>query len=140
MVADVFHGSLKCQNTLHAMSLIEGQVGLISHAIGSCGIDDGLIEGKDRVLQSKQMLRNLLQVGIKSHAKEALAFAYLAHQFLSVHIGSDYICIFALLLRFSVCRHHNSDSFKRSAFSATIRWSMQSCICPSMKAGRLYMV
>lgn len=32
---------------------------------------------------------------------------------------------------------YNSLSFRRSAFSATIRWSITSCMSPSMKAARL---
>ena len=32
---------------------------------------------------------------------------------------------------------YNSASFNRSAFSATMRWSMQSWMSPSMKAARL---
>lgn len=34
-------------------------------------------------------------------------------------------------------RYCSSLSFSRSAFSATIRWSMTSCISPSMKDDRL---
>ena len=36
-----------------------------------------------------------------------------------------------------VCRRYSSLSLRRSAFSATIRWSMQSWMSPSMKAARL---
>ena len=32
---------------------------------------------------------------------------------------------------------YNSVSFILSAFSATMRWSMQSCMSPSMKANKL---
>ena len=70
--SEVSHCLLEGGQSLYAQALIEGQIGLVSHAIGRCRVDDRFVEGENRVFLVQQMLRNLLYVGIQSYAKEGL--------------------------------------------------------------------
>ncbi len=45
-LADVGHGLCEHLPTLGSESLVEGGVGLVGHAVGGSGVDDGLIEGE----------------------------------------------------------------------------------------------
>ena len=119
VLPQIGNGLLKGYPALDTHALIECKVGFIGYAVRCCSIDNGLVEGKHGIFFLQQVGGNLLEIRIKAHTEETSFPLDTGYEFFS---------------------GHNSDSFKRSAFSATMRWSMQSCICPSIKAGKLYMV
>ncbi len=49
VLVEVRDGLLERNPALHAHALVESEVGLVCHAIGCCGVDDGLVEGEDGV-------------------------------------------------------------------------------------------
>ena len=70
---------LESHQSLHTGCLVEGQVRFVSDAIGRSGIDDGLVESEYRVSLREQVLGNLLEVGVKADAKEALLPLYVCY-------------------------------------------------------------
>ena len=105
MLTQIGDGLLEGYPAPHAHAFIEGKVGLVGHTVGCGGIDNGLVETEDGVFLLQQAGRELADVGIQPHAKETLFPAYV--------LKNLFFC-------------HSSLSFIRSAFSATIRWSIQS--------------
>ena len=76
---------LEGNHSLHAKSLVEGEVGLVSYTVFCCGIDDILVECEYSVVVVEKMLRHLLKVCIETHAEKTLLSLNLLNQLLSVH-------------------------------------------------------
>ena len=95
---NILDGLLKGDYALDAKGFIESQIGLIGHAVGGRGIDDGLVEGEYRVFLRQQMLRYLFEVGVQTHTEECFLLKYLVCQFLLVHCCMSVICWYGFLL------------------------------------------
>ena len=55
---------------MNAMCLIEGEVWLVGYAIRCGGIDDGLVELKNGIVQVEQTNGYLLGIGVEANAKK----------------------------------------------------------------------
>ena len=55
---------------LESVALVEGEVGLVGHAVVGRGVDDGLVEGEDGIFLVQEMSGNLLGVGVEAYAEE----------------------------------------------------------------------
>ena len=86
VLVEIRDSLLERNPALHTHALIEGEVGLVGHAVGCCGVDDSLVEGKDGVFLLQQVLRNLLDVGVETHTQEGLLRENLVNQFFACHI------------------------------------------------------
>ena len=91
----IVDGCLKSQQTIHSISLVESEVGLVGHAIGGCGIDDEsveLAEGTEHIVLAvlglclvDDALWNFVDICIETYAEKTLLLANLFYQLLSVH-------------------------------------------------------
>ena len=72
--------------------LVESQVRLVGDAIGSSGVNDGFVEGKDGAF-IQQVFGDFLDVRVESHTEERLLALDVFKEFLFVHIIN---CIFGL--------------------------------------------
>ena len=81
----VVDGLDEALHALQTMGFVEGQVGLVGHAIRGRGIYDGLVELKNRVMEVEDALRHLLRVAVETHAEERALLLNLLYQFLSCH-------------------------------------------------------
>ena len=80
LLADIFHGFLKHAHALGAHSLVEGEVGLVGHAVALGGVDDCLVEFEDAFCALVgQSLGHLGRIGIEPHAQEAALAQDIVH-------------------------------------------------------------
>ena len=63
---------LEGHHATHAHALVESQVGLVGHTIGSGSVDNGLVELEDGVVLLAQVLREFAHIGIQSYTKKRL--------------------------------------------------------------------
>ena len=70
LLTDVLHGFLEGLHAMNAMCLIEGEVWLVGYAIRCGGIDDGLVELKNGIVQVEQTNGYLLGIGVEANAKK----------------------------------------------------------------------
>ena len=106
---------LEGDESLHSHALVEGEVGLVSHAVFCGGVDYLLVEGEDGVFGGEQVLRDFLDVGVESDAKECFLRENLFYEFFSGH---------SVMKCFFVCLFYSSFSFILSAFSSTVSASI----------------
>ncbi len=85
VLLDVPDGFVKSFPTFQTIAFVEGQVGLIGHAIRGCGIDDSAVEGEDGILLLQEMGRDFFKVGVQPDAQERLLPADVADKLFSVH-------------------------------------------------------
>ena len=93
----ILDGGLESHDAVYAVGLIEGQVGLVCHAVGCCGINDEGIElakGAEDVVFAvlslclvDDALGYLVQVCIETYAEKRLLLFYLLYQFFPVHFS-----------------------------------------------------
>ena len=97
VLLQIFDNALESSHTLNAVSLVEGQVGLVGHTVGSSSINNAGAKLKQHaeghlfllVLFLHNLLQafgHLVQVCVQSHAQKALLLANLFNQFFSGHI------------------------------------------------------
>ena len=89
----VVDGLLESHQSLHAESLVESEVGLVSHAVRCGGVDDGLVEGEDGVWTVEQVLWHLFEVGIETYAEKRALGLNLFYQLLSIHVISLFLSL-----------------------------------------------
>ena len=77
----------------------------------------------------------LLRITENSRIKSDAAIALISASALALGIIVTSLTTGCFL--FMIYVDYSSLSFNRSAFSATIKWSIQSCMSPFMKAGKL---
>lgn len=86
---DVLHRLLKRLPAFDAEAFVESEVGLVGHAVGGGGVDDGFVEREDgfcrRCTVVNDVLRHLLQVGIESDAEERTFAGDVVDNLLFVH-------------------------------------------------------
>ncbi len=44
--SDELHGGIECLHAVHSIAFVEGEIGLVRHAVGSRRLDDHLVEGQ----------------------------------------------------------------------------------------------
>ena len=86
--ANVFDGFLEGNHAVSAVRLVEGEIGLVGHAVGCRGVDDGFVELHDGVVQVEQVRRNFLGVGVEPYAKKRFLGENLLNQLFSGHFIS----------------------------------------------------
>ena len=86
-LADILHCLLKGSPTLGSKTLIKSEIGLIGHAIWCGGVNDGLVECRDRIIgvRFKHRRGYLADIGIKPHAEEAALGKNVVDELLAVH-------------------------------------------------------
>ena len=67
---EVGDGLFVCLVALEAVALVEGEVGLVGHAVVGRSVNDGLIEGEDGILLCQEVSGDLLGVGVEAYAEE----------------------------------------------------------------------
>jgi len=78
LLAEVLHRLLEGDPFLHAVCLVEGQIGLVGDSVGYRYVDNRFVKFKDGVetlflrCTLNEVLRHFLQVSVQSHAQEAL--------------------------------------------------------------------
>lgn len=70
---------------LHPETLVEREIGLVGHAVGCSGIDNGFVECEDRVVAIKEMLWYLLDISVESYTEERFFCEDLVYEFFAVH-------------------------------------------------------
>ena len=66
---DIFHSLFKSDPAFHAHALIESEVRFVGNAKVSRCVDDGFIEGEDRIFFFQQVFRDFLDVCIQTYAE-----------------------------------------------------------------------
>ena len=79
VLLEIFDCLLKRDESLHAECLIECEVWLVRYTVRSCGVDDGFVESENRVFLVEYVCRNLLEVGVKTHAQKRALGLYLIY-------------------------------------------------------------
>ena len=64
VLVEIGHRTFEGQQSLYTQRFVKGKVGLIGHAIGRSGIDNGLVKLEDGVVCLQQVLRYFLDVGV----------------------------------------------------------------------------
>ena len=127
ILAEISYRFLVGHESACSQGLIEGEVGLVGHAVGSSGVDDVLVEEDDGqrlviLLVSIEVffalvndaLWNLLDIGVETHAEEALLLADLLYQLLTIH---DFLISLVIEIMINLERQkaiiHTSDHFQK---------------------------
>ena len=85
LLVEIVDGALVGLPSFDAVSLVEGQVGLVSHTVGCRGVDDGSVETEQRVVLAEQVLRNLADVGVETDAEKCAFLENLLNELLTGH-------------------------------------------------------
>ena len=71
ILADIPDSAVKCLPARpHSETLVEGCVGFIGHAVRCGGVDDGFVEGKNRILFVEKVLRDFLDISVKAYTEK----------------------------------------------------------------------
>ena len=89
VLVQISDGLIESYHACQSHALIESQVGFVRNTVGSCGINDGLVEGEDNIFSLfilfGKVLRHFLDIGVETYAQETFLGEYLFYKFFSVH-------------------------------------------------------